>query len=248
MARIVLVHGAFVGAWAWEPIVAPLEAKGHTVETIDLPGSGDDQTPLAEVTLDAYADKICAVLGERDEKAVLVPNSMGGMAVTQAAARCPEKVAAIVYVAAFLPQDGQSLIDLTELPEGADDQVQANMVVSGDPPVSTMPDEASPAALYGNCSDEVAAWAVARQQPQPVAPFTQKAEIPYGVFESIPRSYVLCTEDKAIPPQLQRRMLETAGVTDVVELATDHQPHLSMTAELVEAVDRLAARDSGKGA
>jgi pimeloyl-ACP methyl ester carboxylesterase len=240
MARFVMVHGAFGGAWVWEPITGPLEAKGHTVETFDLPGSGEDQTPVAEVSLDAYAEKICTVLGEREEQAILVPNSMGGIAATEAAARCPEKVAAIIYVAAFLPADGQSLIELTQLPEGAGDQIQANMVVSGEPPVSTMPEEASPMAIYGNCSEEVTAWAIAHQRPQPVLPFTEKVQAPDGTFDQIPRSYVLCTEDRSIPPALQRRMLETAGVTDVVELATDHQPHLSMTAELVEALDQRA--------
>jgi pimeloyl-ACP methyl ester carboxylesterase len=240
MARFVMVHGAFGGAWVWERIIAPLEAKGHTVETFDLPGSGEDQTPVAEVSLDAYAEKICTVLGEREEQAILVPNSMGGIAATHAAARCPDKVASIIYVAAFLPADGQSLLELTELPEGAGDQIQANMVVSGEPPISTMPDEASPMAIYGHCSDEVTAWAVARQRPQPVLPFTEKVSAPEGAFDRISRSYVLCTEDRAIPPQLQRRMLETAGVGKVVELETDHQPHLSMTEELAEVLDRLA--------
>jgi pimeloyl-ACP methyl ester carboxylesterase len=240
MARFVLVHGAFVGRWIWEPLIEPLEAKGHTVETLDLPGSGEDQTPVAEVTLDAYADRVCSVLGERAEPAVLVPNSMGGIASTEAAARCPDHVAAIVYVAAFLPQDGQSLIALTELPEGADDQVQANMVVSGDPPVSTMPDEASKDALYTCCTDEVANAAIRRQKPQPVAPFTQPVAIPDGVFDAIPRSYVICKRDRAIPPPLQRRMVKTAGLENVVELDTDHSPQLSATAELAEAIDRLA--------
>ena len=62
-----------------------------------------------------------------------MPNSMGGVVATQAAARCPERVASIVYVAAFVPEDGESLLDLTERPEGAGDQVQANIVVEGDP-------------------------------------------------------------------------------------------------------------------
>src|SRR5438552_2315995 len=75
--------------------------------------------------------------------AVLVGHSMGGMVITQAAANCPEYVDRLVYVAAFLPADGQSLIDLTQLPEGAGDAVQANLVVDGDPPVATMPPEAA---------------------------------------------------------------------------------------------------------
>ena len=119
MARFVLVHGAFGGAWCWEPIVAPLEAAGHSVEAIDLPGSGDDPTPAGEVTLDAYAERICSVLGEREEPAILVGHSAGGMAITQAAARCPQRIVGLAYVAAFLPQDGQSLVALTQLPEGA---------------------------------------------------------------------------------------------------------------------------------
>ncbi len=64
MARILLVHGAFAGAWCWEPALPGLRAGGHTVETIDLPGAGEDPTPVAEVTLDAYGKRICEVLAE----------------------------------------------------------------------------------------------------------------------------------------------------------------------------------------
>jgi len=240
MARFVLVHGAFAGAWTWERLAPALEDKGHTVEVFDLPGSGEDQTPVGEVTLDAYADKVCSVLGSSDEPAVLVANSMGGIAATQAAARCPEKVAGIVYVAAFLPQDGDSLIALTELPEGADDQVQANMVVSGEPPVSTLPDEKSQATLYGSCTDEVASKAIESQRPQPVAPFTEPVSIPDGALDSIPRSYVTCAQDRSVPAPLQRRMIKTAGLENVAELDTDHTPQLSATDDLAEALDRLA--------
>jgi pimeloyl-ACP methyl ester carboxylesterase len=139
MARFVLVHGAFAGAWLWEPVVDKLETAGHTVETLDLPGAGNDHTPVEEITLDAYAERICQVLGRRPQQAVLVGHSMGGMAVTQAASRCPERVAALIYVAAFLPGEGQSLKGLTELPEGEGDHVQKTMVVSGEPPIANMP-------------------------------------------------------------------------------------------------------------
>ena len=55
MARFVLVHGAFSGAWIWAPLIERLRAAGHSVEAFDLPGSGDDRTPASEVTLDACA-------------------------------------------------------------------------------------------------------------------------------------------------------------------------------------------------
>jgi pimeloyl-ACP methyl ester carboxylesterase len=172
MTRVLLIHGAFAGAWCWEPVLPGLRAAGHDVEAIDLPGSGADTTPLSQITLTAYADRICQALGE-GPPALLVGHSMGGMAITQAAARGPEHITALAYVAAFIPADGQSLLDLTALPEAADDQVQANLIVEGDPPIARMPPEASPQALMGCATDEQVAWGLERLGPQPVAAFAQ---------------------------------------------------------------------------
>jgi pimeloyl-ACP methyl ester carboxylesterase len=234
MARFVLVHGAFRGAWIWGPLAERLEAAGHTVEAPDLPACGEDPTPVEEVDLDAYADRICEVLRESLEPAILVGNSMGGVVVSEAAARCPEMVARLVYVAAFMPRDGQSLIDLTGLPEGADDQVQANVVVSGEPPVATLP-KATSRVLSGECSDEMATWVAEKMQPQPLRPFTQPVSLGEEV-ERIPRTCVITTRDRAIPPPLQRRMVRERPVSDVVELEADHYPQLSRTEELAQAL------------
>lgn len=244
MARIVLVHGAFGGAWCWEPVIPGLEEAGHTVQALDLPGSGEDTTPVAEVTLDAYADRVSDVLAQ-GMPAVLVGHSMGGVVVTQAAARSPQLVDSLVYVAAFAPADGQSLLDLTQLPEGASDQVQANLVVDGDPPVATMPAGAARVAIYGCASDDAAAEAVRKRGPQPVAPFTQPVRIPdetRAEFERLPRAYVTCLQDLAIPAALQHRMYVAAGCDPVIELDTDHAPMVSRTDKLISILDQLASR------
>ena len=243
MARIVLVHGAFGGAWSWEPVIPGLEEAGHAVQAVDLPGSGEDQTPVAEVTLDAYADRVCEALSS-GPPAMLVGHSMGGVVVTQAAARMPEQVETLVYVAAFAPADGQSLLDLTALPEGAGDQVQANIVVDGDPPVATMPEPAARVVIYGCSSDDDAGKAVARRRPQAVAPFTQPVGIPADkrdAFAALPRAYVTCLQDLAIPPALQQRMYAAAGCDPVIELDTDHSPMLSRSKELVGILDKIAS-------
>ena len=243
MARIVLVHGAFGGAWCWEPVIPGLEEAGHTVQAFDLPGSGEDTTPVAEVTLDAYAERVCEILAA-GPPAVLVGHSMGGVVVTQAAARRPQLVDSLVYVSAFAPADGQSLLDLTQLPEGATDQVQANLVVDGDPPVATMPEAAARVAIYGCVNDDAAAEAVAKRGPQPVVPFTQPLQVPDDTraeFERLPRAYVSCLKDLAIPPALQQRMYAAAGCDPVIELDTDHAPMLSRTKELVGILDKIAS-------
>jgi len=165
---------------------------------------------------------------------------MGGMVITQAAALAPERVARLVFVCAFMPHGGQSLLQLTQLPEGADDQVQANLVVTGDPPVATLPREACRHTLFNCCTEEQAVWATNRLGTQPIAPFTSAVEIPAGALNGIRRAYVLCSNDHAIPPALQQRMIAEHGVTDVVNLDTDHMPFLSATDELVAALDRFA--------
>src|ERR1700735_2407480 len=111
MARFVLVHGAFCGAWIWRPLTDRLKALGHSVEAFDLPGAGDDPTPAREVTLDACAARLFEVLAASSEPAIVAAHSMGGIIATQGAARCPGRVASLVYVTAFVPQDGQSLAD-----------------------------------------------------------------------------------------------------------------------------------------
>src|SRR6478609_4676000 len=238
MARFVLVHGAFTGAWIWGPLAEQLRSAGHTVEVFDLPGLGDDATPPQDVTLDSCAARLGGVLTASAEPAIVASNSMGGVIAIQAAARHPQRVAALVYITAFVPRDGQSLLDLTRLPEGAADQVQANIVI--EPPLATMPAAASRSALYGSCSETDAAWAISRQRPQPLGPFGAPVSIPEGTLDGINRYFVLCTKDQAIPAALQRRMIADNSITNVIELDTDHTPHLSMPGALADALQAFA--------
>ena len=77
MTQFLLVHGAFHGAWCWRKTVAELEKRGHRAKAIDLPGQGDDHTPLANVTLDTMVDKIIAEMADLPGKVVLVGHSLG---------------------------------------------------------------------------------------------------------------------------------------------------------------------------
>jgi pimeloyl-ACP methyl ester carboxylesterase len=244
MARIVLVHGAFGGAWCWEPVIEPLRAAGHSVETIDLPGNGSDDTPASEASLDLYAERICGVLSE-GPPALLVGHSMGGMAITQAAARCSEHVTALVYVCAFAPQDGQSLGDLVSYPEAAGDQVQANMVVEGD--VGIIRGDGAKRALLACCTAEQAAWAEQRLTPQPLRAFGDKVSIGGSGFAELPRAYIVCGQDQAIHPQMQRRMVADGAFHPVIEIDADHFPWLSRTPEFLDAMAQITSRPQFSG-
>ena len=103
MAEFLLVHGSCHGAWCWKRVIPFLESNGHKVQAIDLPGHGNDQTPVQKVTLDAYAEAIAQACGQNTQ---LVGHSMGGYAIAAAARLVPEKIAKLIYLCAYVPREG----------------------------------------------------------------------------------------------------------------------------------------------
>jgi alpha-beta hydrolase superfamily lysophospholipase len=238
MARFVLVHGAWHGAWSWEGIAEDLRSAGHEVDAIDLPGHGEDATPHDEITLDSYVDRVAEAIGDDGEPVILVAHSMGGIPVTQALERLPERVAKAIYVTSFLPKDGESLQSLASLPENPDDKVIANCEIA--PPDAILPDWAAKAAFYNRCTDEQAQAAISQLNPQPLPPLATPVQITAERAGSVERHYVACTADAAIPIALQRRMIDESPCASVVEIDTDHSPFISARAEMTEALLALA--------
>jgi hypothetical protein len=165
---------------------------------------------------------------------------MGGVVIAHAATRCRHRIASLVYVTAFVPHDGQSLVDLARLPEAAGEEVPVEVAVEDGAPVVVMPDDVARWAVYGECTEEQAAWAIARRRPQAIAPFTAPAALDDSALRRLRRAYVTCSEDRRIPSALQRRMIADDGIERVVDLRADHSPFLSATAELVAALDSFA--------
>ncbi|HWE79408.1 MAG TPA: alpha/beta hydrolase [Pseudolabrys sp.] len=114
MATFVLVHGAWSGGWCYGKVAALLRARGHRVFTPTLTGQGERTHLLsAGVNLTTHINDVAGVFDyEGIEDAVLAGHSYGGMVVTGVADRIPARVAALVYLDAFLPENGQSLFDI----------------------------------------------------------------------------------------------------------------------------------------
>ncbi|MBA3793374.1 MAG: alpha/beta fold hydrolase [Rubrobacter sp.] len=152
MSTFVLVHGGWNGGWCWEKVVPLLEETGHKVEAPDLPGLGDDRTPISEVSLQGYADRIAQVLDAQPEPVVLVGHSSGGTVISQTAEQRPDKVKLLVYLAAFLLRDGEVLFSVGENDTGS--LILPNLVMSEDGSSATIREDVIKEGLLHDCSDE----------------------------------------------------------------------------------------------
>jgi pimeloyl-ACP methyl ester carboxylesterase len=234
MKPILLIHGAWHGAWCWSKLLPALKARGIAATAIDLPGQGDDPTPPGEVTLELWSDRIVAALDELAEPAILVGHSMGGIAITAAAETAPESVAALVYLCAFLPRDGETLASLAQGIPPEQTALRQEPVLGG---TAIMPvGETVEAAFYGGCSQADIADAKARLRPLPLQPLAAPVRLTPGRTDGIPRIYIECTEDRALPIETQRRMIAATPCQAVHTLAAGHSPFLSMPARLAEIV------------
>jgi len=237
MARFVLVHGAFHGAWCWRKTIAELEKRGHQAQAIDLPGQGDDRTPLSEVTLESMADRIVATLNRLTGRAVLVGHSAGGMAISAAAEKAPERLEALIYVCAFLPRAGESLLDIEG--RNPEEVVLASTLVADDKLSGTFVPDRIYDILYHDCSAADVSEFSARQRPQALAPFATPIHLTPERFGRVRRAYVECTEDRALVLDMQRDMIRKSPPVTVRTLQSSHSPFLSMPHQLAQALIEL---------
>ncbi len=232
MSTFVLVHGAWHGAWCWYKVVPRLTQAGHRVLAPDLPSLGRDRTPVAEISLDRWADSICRVVEAAPEPVILVGHSRGGIVISAVAERVPKRIAMLVYLTAFLLRDGETLLEVAQTADSS--LVVPNIVVADDQASMTVPGDAAQEAFYGECSPEDVVLASMLLAPEAIAPNATPLRVTDSRFGSVPRVYIECLRDKAIPVALQRRMAHDSPCEIVASLDSDHSPFLSMPGPLVD--------------
>lgn len=242
MAHFLLVHGSCHGAWCWDAVIAALGDLGHAATAIDLPGSGDDPAPRAGVTLRACAE---AVLEALEGPTILVGHSAGGYAIAAAAERAADRpaarakpagtIAALVYLCAYRPQSGLSLVQMR--------RAAARQPLRGTFRLADGCYTFDPAMLedrfYHDCPPGTAARAAARLTPQPLLP-QETPLVLTAASAAIPAHYILCTEDRAIPPEHQQAMAADLPPGRVLRLPSGHSPFFSMPGRLASLLAAIA--------
>lgn len=230
--RVVLVHGAWHGAWCFASLQSALDELAVPSLAIDLPGHGVSTAPLGDLYADAA--HVADVLDRIDEPVVLVGHSYGGAVITEAAVRHPA-VAHLVYLTAFALDQGETVMDVLAAVPDAKVQLGRAMTFRDDGTSVLDPVTAVP-ALYADCSPPAVQAALARLSPQPMVTFAQPAT--GSPRDRIPSTYVRCLRDQAI--HLDHQDLMAARCTEVITFDCDHSPFLSRVAETAALLAEVA--------
>jgi len=232
-ATIMLVHGACHASWCWDRAVPMLRQAGHRVVTPDLPGRGDRGKPGWRWTLKAYADAIIEDARQTGGPVIAVGHSMGGPVISAAAQAAPELFERLAYVSAFLPVDGDSLASIAAMDKDSD-LPGASSVAWLKGVVTINPDRLKP-VYYGDCSDADLDWVRPRLVPESLRPSVTKLRLGEN-FQSVPRSYIRCTQDRGLSIQMQDRLIARQPCQHVATLEASHSPFLSMPDQFVKAL------------
>ena len=228
---IVLVHGAWGGAWIWRRVLAPLRAAGHEVFAVTLTGDGE-RAHLRHpgIKLSTHIDDVVALLdAEELADIVLVGHSYGGMVITGAAdrllARSRASLRRLVYVDAMVPLPGEGWGE-THTPELVAARTAAALANGHALP----PPDPADFGITGADRD----WLLRRQVPHPFGPYRDPLPFDGERWAAVPRSFIDCSAPAYPTIASMRERVRRLPGFDIIEMATGHCPMVSQPEILVQ--------------
>jgi pimeloyl-ACP methyl ester carboxylesterase len=220
---VVLVHGGFVDGSGWQGVYSLLRKDGYSVAVV--------QNPTLSLEGDVAATK--RVIDAVSEPVILVGHSYGGAVITEAGAH--PNVAALVYIAAFVPDTGESV----------------NTLIADPPPGAPVPPILPPQDGFLFLDREKFHDSFAADVSAEEAAVMADSQVPWGVdalggtisepaWQSKPSWYLVATEDRMIPPPAQQAMSARAGST-VVEVEASHSVYVSQPAAVAALIEQAAS-------
>jgi len=228
----VLVHGAWQAPYVWDQVKADLEKQGHYVIVAELPAHGSDNTPPQNTSLEVYRDAVVASLQSRSEKVILVGHSMAGMVISAVAEKSPSKIKKLIYIGAFAPKNGQSLLDLAFT--DAQSQLGASLIESEDHLTLDVKRESVASLFCQDASAAVQEKVLNNFEPEPAIPFTNAVVLTEANFGSVEKYYIHTLKDNVIGQNLQNMMATQVNVKQKYSLNTGHSPFLSAPEEVTK--------------
>ncbi|MBV1859050.1 MAG: alpha/beta fold hydrolase [Nannocystaceae bacterium] len=236
MNHILLIHGAWGGAWEFEEILTGLRKRGHQASAVDLPGHGQFKAPIPEVTMGAYVQTVVGAAEAIDGQIILVGHSLGGAVISQVAERIPHKIGRLVYVAAVLPKNGETTLGIMQS-DGAG-ELLSEVTFSEDQSFVTVGPEAVRNILLNDVTDpeRLAKCLPHFVMKQASEPFLFAAALTDEAFGGVPKTYIRAALDKVFSPALQGEMLKNWQVEQVITLDSGHFPLVSNPQSLIDVL------------
>jgi pimeloyl-ACP methyl ester carboxylesterase len=229
----VLVHGAWQDEHAWDKVKPLLEAQGNKVVTVNLPGHGTDATPVSQISLANYVDAVTNAVNQEPGQVVLVGHSMAGLVVSEVAEKIPSKIKYLVYVAAYLPKNGDDLTSLSKT--DATSKIGPNLEFSKDYSTATIKKTVLVDAFCADCSQEEKDALLKNHKAEPTKPLQEKAVLTDANFGSVAKYYIETTKDFAVGNPLQKKMVADNGtVKQVFTMETSHLPFIVQPQQFVD--------------
>ena len=234
MTKIVLVSGAWHGKWCWERVAPLLADSGFDVIAPELLGMGDDKTPLKDVNLKRWTDQIAQIVVDQNEPVVLLGHSRGGIVISEVAEKVPQSIRQLIYLSAFMLRDGESIGAV--LARRAGDAKPNFLQPAADGASATVMPEFVEKVFYNTTPPELVERARKSMGGEPLTSFGTSLHLTRERYETVPRAYIECLRDRAVPIELQRELQAQLPCHPVATLDTDHCPFMSDPAGLVRAI------------
>jgi pimeloyl-ACP methyl ester carboxylesterase len=234
----VLVHGAFQDGRAWAAVEERLEAQGHAVTVVDLPGRNATGPAAQAVTFGDYVATVRAAVEAAPEPVILVGHSFGGMTISRVAEEAPDRVARLVYVAAYVPVSGESMQALAESDHDNGFTAESFVVAADYASASILAADQVGIFLNDGMPDQQAALGPAMLN-EPLGPIGTPVELG-AAFAGVPKADIRTLRDRAVSPELQTRMIERGGIAEVSDIDAGHLPFVTRPDEVADLLAGLA--------
>ena len=238
MKTFILIHGSWHSSWNWHKVVPILERAGHKAISIDLPGMGRDKTPIQDVQMQSTVEKICAIIDSIEGKVILVGHSKNGIMISQAAEYRPHKIEKLIYIAAYLIPNGKTQREYSVMDTGG--WLKPYVTQHAETNSHALQQEIYKEGLYHDCDDDITELAKCILSNEPVESGITPLNLTDENFNSVPRYYIECTEDRAVTPFIQKVMYTETPCKKVYSMATSHTPFFSKPKELCEILCEIA--------
>ncbi|PWK79823.1 pimeloyl-ACP methyl ester carboxylesterase [Mucilaginibacter oryzae] len=234
----VLVHGAWAGPFAWQMVKDTLESSGNEVVALQLPGHGTDNTPAGTLHMDTYINYVSGAIEKIGRKVILVGHSLAGMIISGVAEQVPGLVEKLVYIAGYVPQNGQSAYMISL--EDTQSLLGASLIVSNDQSEFDIKREDIINIVCQDGTEEVQELILNNYKAEPAAPFSDPISLSDEKFGSVEKYYIETLQDHGIGNELQKRMIAQAKIKNSYQLNSGHTPLLSQPAELSNILQVIA--------